>query len=252
MKGLLTKMSIVASAVLLMGASGCKENKFVDQWSIYTTSGAFSVVASFNPDYELSLEGEIPFKDYGVVRFANNTSGAFTVEINMNYRTFGDDTFQRTTTLPTGTKFPSIVTGPMNMVQLLNKPNQYKIIGYFADVDDIFNAESVLVGVAIQLQGVKNNLPTGAITQKYFVDNRVAASFTIYGPQTDAEGTVLVPGGIFLAGDLKALQGTIRTEKGLIMEERSGAMKNASDEQVREFINSAMEEAERAGVLKKK
>lgn len=248
-KYFVTAMAAIG-VIALAGASGCQEEKYVERWNITHDADALRVVATFNKTYEVNLETEVFYKNFGSINIFSDAAKQFTIDLNLQRAVFGDVDLQQATALPTGAAFPSIVPGPLYRTVVKDEPGKYKAIAYFDLPSGSNGGQSLLVGFALQLEGVNNNFPTVSVSQLYYSDNKKAAAFTVYGPKLNADGKVEIPGGIFIAADLKALQGTIGSRAMNTTWETSPELRNANPAEVRMMIEKALQQAEESGYLK--
>jgi hypothetical protein len=252
MKKFFMMMATGLSAIALMGASGCKEESFVETWTIKSEAQSLRVTAAFSKNYEVNMEGEFPVKNLGSVRIFPDSENRFTVDLNVKWDMFGDSELVKVETLPSGVQFPSLITNGLYAMTLADVPNKHKVIAYFDSPNGSLNGTSLLVGLAIQLQGVSSNFPTGSVTQNYFHNNRKASVFTIYGPKLDVDGKVLVPGGLFVAADLKAIQGVIGSLAQRTGWEVSDEHKGLSQDEIEDLVEEMLEEAKDAGIIRER
>lgn len=244
-----------------MTLAACGESeKYIDHFSVSSTVDSFNVAAVFSQNYEIEGEASVAFKNYGSIFIGPNADQFFTIELSLNYAVFFDGELIPVTTLPTGMRFPSIVTTTLYSVVLKDDPGQWKIIGYFARQNNPAQVAKTLVGIAIQIGEIGTTFPTATLTQNYFNDaHKQVASFTVYGPKLDSNNKVLVPGGIFFISDLKAFgadnlsSSNINVVAGSQLEIAGPAAKNLkSNHDRRALVADFVRELEAAGIIRKR
>lgn len=206
---MLKKIFTVSSlAALLSVTTACGKNEsYIKDWSVQNQGLQFQVNAIFKDGFQIDGETRIPFKTYGSIFVGQNDAREMVISVEMNENAFNDIDLMETKALPTGEKFPNIVTGPLGMVSLLQEAGRWAINGYFGKLATGENAQKSLVAVGIELAGIDNTFPNITLTQNYFTkENYRFGSLTIYGPKLDANNQIEVPGGVFLAADLEAFK----------------------------------------------
>lgn len=187
-------IALVASLLVLVGCK--KENatksEFVDHIKIERGDASFNYVTTFGSNLEVDIEGEYPINKYGSVIFYNDAEHRFNVGLTAHFSLWDDLNLKEVKTLPNGAKFPMIVTGSMYSLQI-----DKNIWAYVQK--NATDGTQALAGVALQLDGVRNNFPQVSITQSFWKGKTRYASFTVYGPRE--QNGVKLPGGIFLVGD---------------------------------------------------
>lgn len=200
LKKMTIALAISAATLGTLTSCGGETEKYIESWKINWSQNTFNVNAVFNQQYEIDGEALIKFKNYGTVYVGQDDQRRFSVNFALDKGIFGDIDLTPASSLPTGVNFPNIVTMPMVQTKLMTETGKWTIYGYFGQQD-----KKWLAGAAIQLDGINNNFPVLSVTQNYFKDNQRFASFTIYGPKLDANGNVLVPGGLFVVADVNML-----------------------------------------------
>lgn len=247
------KMCFVLGALglaALLSAASCSSETFVKSWDIRANPDSFNVIAKFTPDYEISMEGQFMFKDWGRAWIYQDNDGLFTIDLQFLRGVVGDIDLRPAVALPTGARFPSIINKDMFSVTLAQEPLKYRVIAYF----DGFTAEPSLVGLAIQVEQVNNSFPQLAVTQNYFNDaNEKIAAFTIYGPQLDPNNNVLVPGGIFVAANysLGDIIGGSRSHGGFDITGKD-ADQYRTPQAREELIKKMLQLAEDTGIIRRR
>jgi hypothetical protein len=190
-------------AVAAFAVTGCKTgtdaNNFINHIKLSKDTQTFEYSTTFGQNVEVDMEAEIPVGKYGSISFYKDDNGQFNVALKASFDVFSDISLNPVTTLPNGMSFPSIVSGPLNQLKVADVSGQYSVYAYFDNPAS--TGTKKLVGLAIQFENIKNNLPQVTITQSFFTQaNQKFASFTIFGPTT--KNGVTIPGGIFLIGDV--------------------------------------------------
>lgn len=201
--------SLAALSVSALAIVACNRSNqsYIKDWSVQHQGSQLKVTASFDETYQIDGEAQVPYKNYGSIFIGQNDSRQFTIGLDFNDNVFGDVDLKQVSALPTGVGFPSIVTGPLGVVDLLKDPGKWSISAYFGALSSSPSAMKSLVGAGISLSGVDSSFPDITLTQNYFTkDNRRFGSLTIYGPKLDENKKVLVPGGIFVVADLEVFK----------------------------------------------
>lgn len=194
-------VAVLAAATLSLTA--CKTSsdaaEYINHIKLSKDSQSFEYSTTFSKNVEVDMEAEFPIGKYGVLDFYKDDSGLFHIDVKATFDLFGDINLTPVTKLPTGMSFPAIVTGSLYQYVVKSVPGQYTVYAYFDNM--AASGSKKLVGVALQFENIKNNLPQVTITQSFFTDaNQKFASFTVFGPATVDGKTI--PGGIFLVGDI--------------------------------------------------
>jgi len=204
-KTMLAKTAAVL-AVATFAMAGCKTstdaNNFINHIKLNKDSQTFEYTTTFSQNVEVDMEAAIPVGKYGTISFYKDDSGQFTIDLKATFDIFSDINLTPVTTLPTGMAFPAIVTGPLYQLKVADVTGQYAVYLYLDNPNG--TGTKKLVGLAVQFENIKNNLPTVTVTQSFFTQaNQKFASFTVFGPST-SNGTT-TPGGIFLVGDINQI-----------------------------------------------
>jgi hypothetical protein len=200
-----TARFVLACATLAL-VTGCKtqtdQNNLVDHISLNNNQVTFQYVATFTDNIEADIEGEFLVGKYGTISFFNDSKNHFNMGITATFDVFSDVNLKQVTTLPNGANFPAIVTGPLYQLQVAQAGN-YRVFA-FLDKKGTIGQGVKLAGLALELNGIKNNFPQVSITQSFYNDaNERIASFTLYGPRT--VNNVTLPGGLFVIGDINSV-----------------------------------------------
>lgn len=172
------------------------------QWTL--ADNAVTLDTEFSTEVTLNVEVEVPVKEYGVIRFVPATAEkGFRIVTDLNLGAFVDSEILRlrkTATLPNGRPFHTFVASELNELRfkLPERPTAY---GYFG-----LETGKRYLGAAVDLTFVDKEFPEGLSVSQQIVDSsqRVLGVVTLYGPQME-NGTVKVPGGVFLVTNLSTL-----------------------------------------------
>lgn len=202
------RMSLLFVAALsFSGLIGCSDNPVVEKWSISTTNDALSVNALFDPSYVINGEALIPFKKYGNIHISQTSNEQTNISINLALAGLLDNSLSSVSALPTGAPFPTIVRGSMLAIKLMDEPKKWDGTLYVSFQDEPDGTKRRLVGFGIGFRGISNSIGDVTLTQNFFTDAKQKfAAVTFYGPKIDpGTGKELVPGGLFVVGDINFL-----------------------------------------------
>lgn len=239
-------------AVSLMGSRCSQEGEdnnppFIKSWNISSQNDQFAMSAVFGDNYEVDMEAEILFKNYGSAYLYSNTQKNFVVDLHLNIHSFFDIDLNQQTTLPTGARFPSLVERPMGMISLTDANSEHNVNLYFDSAP--FGNVTRLVGVGIQVDGIDHNFPTVSVTQNYFLDGKKFAAFQIYGPKLSEQGEVLVPGGLFLVGDINTLVNQM-DDKIVVKQTEVEGIEGLSQQEIQSLMIKARRVLENTGIIR--
>ncbi len=198
------KTTLIALAVSSMGLTmtACKSSSNGSDYVSHiimdknTLNFDFNIV--FNPKVNIDLNGVYPVKNYGTVTISHNAGGQTVLDYHAGWELFKESDLIPVSTLPNGGSFPPMVTGPLYALEIANTPGQFKILIYVDNAPA--GSPQRLVGVGIEIDSLKTNLPQISFSQSFFTSkNERFASFTLYGPHT--ENGKNLPGGLFLIAD---------------------------------------------------
>jgi hypothetical protein len=208
MKSILQKTLALAACVAALGLTACsggnpEQSKFIESWKIGTVNNQIGVSAVFNQQYTIDGEAMVNFKDYGSIYIGQDDQRRFAVSLSLDVAALVDIDLQPAFALPTGFPFPSIVDMQLYSATLSENDNM-KVIAYFGTREATASApRKTIAALAIEMRAIGSNFPMLSITQNYFnSSNKRYASFSLYGPKLASNGSVVTPGGLFLAADV--------------------------------------------------
>ena len=173
------------------------------------------------PDYQINLAGNVDIMQYGSLYFVpptpeNGTKFGVTVNTNSfipeNWLDYGP-----TTTLPTGVPLPNwIEGGSLVRVQVPPVQNNYVTPDvYFGIEGDYY------LGIGLTFNFINDqSFPEGLSIQQIFYNKQhePIVGGTFYGPRLNMDGTMAVPGGLFVAANLThIIEGSYYTQHGLFV-----------------------------------
>lgn len=197
------------SLALVLGATGCKKSLIAGfEGKVEPNLETVKVQMNFAEDVQSDLGGSFDVKHYGTIEVEPSTPDSpFNVGFRLNLDVVNDQDYVRydpTTVLPSGQPIPVAVNRAMAQVKLKNEVNQH--FDVYAYVD-ILGRE--WVGMAMTLKFIDNRyFPAGLSVSKNFLkdkDGRARGVGAVFGPKVDNNNNLLVPGGIAVFANAKAL-----------------------------------------------
>jgi hypothetical protein len=224
MKSLLIKLSTFLLAITFL--SGCKTNNVLDQvnFEVAPNRESLTVTVNFDPSIQADFGGSYLVKNYGSVFVDPYVSKdePFKVGFNLNTSIFFDNeymTLTPTSMLPTGTPIPSLIGRVMVSARIpnLNTPNLIPYI--YVDIPQV-PSDGVWVGTVVLMNFTNQYFPAGLSISENFLKGRNGVprlTAMVFGPKVDQNNHIIVPGGIAIFANIKALiaEGvlTARSEK---------------------------------------
>ncbi|MEN9810793.1 MAG: hypothetical protein RLZZ488_2360 [Pseudomonadota bacterium] len=201
---------VLALTSVLAVACGGSVSQIVKNFSFNLEERKASLLTEFNTEVALNMEVAIPIKNMGWIRLipADSQHG-FQIATDIDFAAFLDKELAigRTTTLPNGVTFPSFISTDMYSVMLKRdqKLNTKLYLGT--------TSAKRYVGVGLELNFVDSRFPEGlAISQNLQDKNKKNIGVvSFYGPKM-SNGQMVAPGGIFVATDVNALQGSSKAQ----------------------------------------
>lgn len=204
--------AIVASCLtltVLAGMSGCKKSLIGGfAAKVEPNLETVKVQMNFSDDVQSDLGGSFAVKDYGTIEVEPSTPDSpFNVGFRLNMNIVNDQDYVRldpTTTLPSGQPIPIAVNRAMAQVKLKNEVNPHFDVYAFVDI-----VGREWVGLAMTLKFIDNRyFPAGlSVSQNFLKDKqgRARGVAAVFGPKVDENNHLLVPGGIAVFANIKAL-----------------------------------------------
>lgn len=194
---------------LVLSATGCKKSLISGfEGKVEPNLETVKVKMNFSDDVHSDLGGTFEVKHYGTIEVEPSTPDApFNVGFRLNLDIVNDQEYVRydpTTTLPSGQPIPVAVNRAMAQVKLKNEVNpNFDVYAYV----DILGRE--WIGLAMTLKFIDNRyFPAGLSVSQNFLkdkDGRPRGVGAVFGPKVDASNNLLVPGGIAIFANAKAL-----------------------------------------------
>lgn len=201
-------LSCLALLAFLPGFS-CSKPLISDvAFSVEPNLETLKIALNFSKDVQTDLGGSFDVKNYGAIEVEPTTpTTPFNVGFRLNLGIVNDQDYVRltpVTTLPSGQPLPFNVNRAMAQVKLVNQINpNFDVYAYV----DIVGKE--WLGVAVTLKFINNKyFPAGLSVSKQFLKNSqglARAAGSVFGPKVDSNGQLLIPGGIALFANAKAI-----------------------------------------------
>lgn len=204
------KRTIAIVALASLALTGCKKSSgdtiptnpgdYISKFSVSGNDVNFNFATVFASKIEMDLQQTFPVGNYGSVGFFYDANKMYNLTFQASYDLYKDTSLVAQTSLPNGSDFPGIVSGPLYMYKV-KESSGYSVFAY---VDQLAGTNGKrLAGIAIQLDNLKNNFPQISLTESFYKGNDRYGCFSIYGPRT--VNGVTLPGGIFLVADTKMI-----------------------------------------------
>lgn len=207
-KSTFSKISAGALAVCVaLSSAACRQDPKPATFSITVPSAnTVEVQVALAQRFGLGLSGNIPVTidgvNYGsVMLMPESPSSGFGFGFSLNTGVFLRDTwvnYQEVTSLPTGDAFPAWMSGPV--VDLVVPPANINELGwhfYFGTRSQFY------VGAAALISAIGRDFPSLRLEYSFYDDKgRVILGLVFFGPKMRSDGSVEVPGGIFVGTNI--------------------------------------------------
>lgn len=211
----------------LMVFSGCDSSSLVSSFNASVEPNLETLTTNlvFAKDVKSDLGGSFSIKDYGTIDVQPSTPETpFNVGLRLNLDIVNDLEFiryQPTTTLPAGQPLPTLINRAMAQVKLKNDiSSNFDIYAYV----DILGKE--WVGAVLTLKFLNNCFPAGISITKNFLKTKNGPARgvgTFFGPKLDDNGKMLVPGGMAVFVNAKALVDEARGKQLALLDTKGSA-----------------------------
>ena len=199
---------LICSALSLQscGESG-GTNQFLKNFIAAFSQGKASLDVEFTRTVNINIGILKQIGDYGTMQFIPGTAGkGFRIKADLDVSVFADPniTLNRVSELPNGTPFPEFITSP--------ELASYKFVDNGNWSGELYlglEAGKKYLGASLSLNFVSQVFPVGLniFVPLFSQDETEIGTLIFYGPQVDALGNVIEPGGIFVIVNLSDLIG---------------------------------------------
>ncbi|MFK7872207.1 MAG: hypothetical protein AB8C84_03410 [Oligoflexales bacterium] len=176
---------------------GDDDNGFLEEFNYGVEDQLLSMEVEFNSDTELSVDFEMPVKDYGAVRFyPSSDEMGFRVGFDLDLGLFDNidalPYIEQTGLLPNGSRMSRYVDEDLFRLQW-NKDSDISGSLYVGS-----NPDNFYLGGAVELGYLNEDFPSGLVITQRIRDHkkRPLGVVTIFGPKVEND-RVVAPGGIF-------------------------------------------------------